>query len=280
MATSALVCTKDRPQFLRDCVSSLDAVLGADDELIVVEHGDSGAASALAGLRVRAALHRAQLSGKSRQLNEGVREASGEMLVLTDDDCRVDAGWVTAMTAPFTDPAVGVVFGDVVGLSAVRGDSPPPLAAGLVPEVTWEYANGAAMALRRRAVLDVGGFDERLGPGAPLHGEEHDLVLRMFEHGWQARIAAAPPVTHLEWRDEQETMRNLLVYSKGAGAFLGVAVRRARHRWLGLVLKRLRYQARLWRHAGAEGWLFGPRTTAAFLSGFARGLLLGPKRWL
>ena len=168
--------------------------------------------------------------------------------------------------------------GPVRGLSGVRSVDVPPLAPGAPPAVTWEYANGAAMAVRRRAVLDLGGFDERLGPGAPVHGEEHDLVLRLQEAGWQARIADAPPVRHLDWRDEPETRRNLLVYSRGAGAFLGAALRRAPRRNARLLVRRARYQASLWRHADAEGAAFGATTTWAFVRGLARGLLLRPMR--
>ena len=83
----------------------------------------------------------------------------------------------------------------------------------------------------KAAFEKVGGFDERLGPGAPVHGEEHDVVLRMLETGWTAVVAAAPAVEHLEWRDEEGRARNLVVYSQGAGAFLGAAVRRAPRRW-------------------------------------------------
>src|SRR3546814_18684182 len=91
------------------------------------------------------------------------------------------------MSAAFDDPRVGAAFSDVKGLSSVAGDEPPPLPPGPPPAVTWAYLNGAGMALRRHAAIEVGGFDERLGPGAPLHGEEHDLVLRLYEAGWQGR---------------------------------------------------------------------------------------------
>ena len=136
-----------------------------------------------------------------------------------------------------------MVFGNVAGLSGVAGHEPARLAPGAPPAVTWEYANGAAMAVRRSAVLAVGGYDERLGPGAPVHGEEHDLTLRLLEAGWKARIAAAAPVEHLEWRDTGETRRNLLVYSRGAGAFIGLAIRRSPRSGLRLLARRTRYQA-------------------------------------
>jgi GT2 family glycosyltransferase len=195
---------------------------------------------------------------------------------MTDDDCRVAPGWLAAMSAPFADPGVGAVFGDVVGLSGLEGERPAPLHPGPPPAVTWEYANGAAMAVRRSAALALGGFDERLGPGAPVHGEEHDLVLRLLDAGWEVRIADAPPVEHLEWRDADATRRNLLVYSRGAGAFVGLALRRDLRSGLRLLRRRSRYQATLWRRSGPEDRAFGPASSAAFARGLVHGLRLKP----
>lgn len=277
---TALVCTHARPHLLDDCLGSVARALPPGGELVVVEHGDASAAGAVASLGVTATHLLAPVGGKSRQLNQGVLAARHDVIVITDDDCRVDPGWLRAMAAPFSDPLVGVAFGHVVGLSSVRDEPQQPVAPGPAPEETWAYANGAAMAVRRRAVLEVGGFDERLGPGAPLHGEEHDLVLRLQEAGWTSWVAAAPAVDHLEWRDESETRRNLLVYSRGAGAFVGAALRRSPRRWARTALRRARYQARLWRRAEVEGLSFGPLTTWWFLRGLVRGLALRPRRFL
>jgi GT2 family glycosyltransferase len=220
------------------------------------------------------------VGGKSRQLNLGLRAAAYDVVVMTDDDCRVAPGWLTAMAAPFEDPAVAATFGPVAGLSGVAGVDfvfPP---AGPVPPVTWHYANGAAMAVRRDAAIAVGGFDERLGPGAPVHGEEHDIVLRLQEAGHDVRIADAPVVEHLEWRDRTETRDNLLVYSKGAGAFVGAALRRAPRRWARTAVRRTRYKLSLWRHRSSEGWTFGPATSWAYARGVAHGLRLPPRRFV
>lgn len=274
---SVIVCTRDRPALLEECLRSIaTSMVGLDAELVVVEAGDSGASQATAGLGVPTRLLTGGRAGKSRQLNDGIRASDGDLLVLTDDDCRVDPGWLHAMVRPFTDPAVALVVSNVRGLSSVTGDPPPLVPPGQPPACTWDYLNGAGMALRRSAVVGVGGFDERLGPGAPLHGEEHDLALRLFEAGWCAWMADAPAVEHLDWRDDQERSDNLLVYSRGAGAFLGAAVRRQPGRWLRLLLRRVRYQLELWRAWRHEGLGFGPRTSLAFARGLARGLLLRP----
>lgn len=278
---SVIVCTRDRPGLLGECLRSISASMeGLDAELVVVEAGDSGASQALAALGVPTRLLTGGREGKSRQLNDGIRASDGGLLVLTDDDCRVDPAWLRSMVSPFADPSIGLVVGNVRGLSSVAGDPPPVVPPGPPPRCTWDYLNGAAMAVRRSAVVGVGGFDERLGPGAPLHGEEHDLALRLFEAGWGAWMAEAPAVEHLDWRDEQERSDNLLVYSRGAGAFLGAAVRRDAVRWWRLLLTRVRYQLELWRAWRDEGLAFGPRTTVAFARGVARGVLLRPVQFI
>ncbi len=275
---TALVCTKDRPELLDDCLASVAAALPDGGELVVVATGERAAEAeaALAGLGVATRFLHDEVGGKSRQLNLGLAAATHDLVVLTDDDCRVAPDWATAMAAPFADPSVGVTFGAVTGLSGVEGAPQAAPIPGPAPAVTWDYANGAAMAVRRSAVLAVGGFDERLGPGAPVHGEEHDIVLRLQEAGWDVRIADAPVVEHLEWRDERETRQNLLVYSRGAGAFVGAALRRSPRRWARTAVRRARYQLALWPHGRTEGWTFGPATTWAFVAGVAHGLRLAP----
>ncbi len=47
--------------------------------------------------------------GFSRAVNIGARRAEGERLVLVNDDCVCDPGFVEAITAPI-DPAAGVVM--------------------------------------------------------------------------------------------------------------------------------------------------------------------------
>jgi GT2 family glycosyltransferase len=277
---TALVCTKDRPALLRDCLASLVADLPPGGELLVVVHGDAADAEEVRALGLATAVLHDGERGKSRQLNVGLAAAAHDVVVLTDDDCRVAPGWLAAMAAPLDDPAVGATFGFVRGLSGVQGADLQPEPPGPAPAVTWRYANGAAMAVRRRAALAIGGFDERLGPGAPVHGEEHDLVLRLQEAGWGIVIADAPPVGHVDWRSDAETRQNLLVYSKGAGAFVGAALRRDPRRWARTGLRRTRYQLTLWRHGRVEGWSFGPATTWAYLTGVVHGLRLRPERFL
>ena len=276
---AAVVATRDRPQLLADAVRSLAAILAEGDELIVAEAGDSGAAAALAAVEgPETRLVPVAGGGKSRQLNAAVATTAAPVLLFTDDDCRVPAGWREALCAALADDAVGIAFGPVAGLTSAPGapevvPGPPP---GEAPLATWTYAHGASFAVRREAFDAVGGFDERLGPGAPAHGEEHDLLLRMREAGWRAVVADAPAVAHVEWRDPAEEARNALVYERGSGAFLGAAVRRSPRRAWPLLKHRYGYARQLLRDRRGADRAFARRALAAFLGGLVYGVRLPP----
>ena len=277
---SAIVCTMARTDLLRGSLSRLVAGLIDQDELIVAEAGGDSALAVLEGLRPTGArlVHlRVEPPGKCRQLNAAIRVASGEVMLLTDDDVGVPAGWADAMTAPFGNPHVGVVCGRVQGLSRVPGaGADPGLPPGPAPIEPWRFAHGAAMAARRRAVLDAGGFDERLGPGTPACGEDHDFVLRVREKGWEVMIAAADPVEHMGWRTPQEDRLNALGYERGGGAVVGAALRRSLSDGWPVMRRRLNYQRAVF------GWNpgFGRRALGAFTSGLTYGLRLTPRLWL
>lgn len=280
---TVVVCTRNRPALLAKCLQSVAASMRSDDELIVVESGDGRGAEVLVGLPPAAKSRHVSSADrrKSSKLNIAIRHSSTEVLVLTDDDCRVAPGWLDAMTTVFSDPEVGVAFGAVRGLDAAPGGTGPPrLAAGPAPVANWKYAHGASMAVRRAAVVDVGGFDERLGPGARTHGEEADMILRMAGSGWTCVVTDAPAVTHLEWRSPEESRANLMVYERGAGAWLGAALRRDPRRVAKIFVLRIHYQIGLWTDRRARGVWYGPRMTIAFLGGLLRGLTYAPRRWL
>jgi GT2 family glycosyltransferase len=132
------------------------------------------------------------------------------------------------------------------------------------------------MAVRTAAAWQVGGFDERLGPGAAAVGEDHDFLLRVRERGWRVVVAPAQPVQHLDWRDEEQDRRNALGYERGGGALIGASLRRAPRDGLRLLRRRLDYQRMLLR-ADRQ---FGRRGLVAFAGGLLYGIRLRPHDWL
>jgi GT2 family glycosyltransferase len=266
-------------------LASAAGALGSGDELLVVESGEGGVTSALAELnpnssnvewpRIRHL--RIEMPGKSRQVNLGIRATTADILLLTDDDVLVPKSWPSEMARSFDDPRVGAAFGSVRGLTMAPGfEAPPRVLPGEAPYETWDFAHGAAMALRRSAVLQIGGFDERLGPGSKAHGEEHDVVWRLRARQWKVVIADAPAMEHLEWRTEAEKTRNALVYERGSGAIVGAAIRRSPSSGFRVLKRRLAYQ----RMVIDADHRFGVRALIAFAGGVLYGLRLGERDWL
>jgi GT2 family glycosyltransferase len=59
--------------------------------------------------------------------------------------------------------------------------------------VEVEAVSGACMLLRRRAFLDIGGFDKHY----PLHFEDLDLMARLGQAGWTLRLLPEVAVSHV-----------------------------------------------------------------------------------
>jgi len=278
---TVIVCTKNRPEFLGSCLQGIDRTLAAGDQLLVMEDGDSHGPDAVAGLASEYRLVHEDGHWKTWMLNRAAVLSANEVLLMTDDDCEVPTGWIEGMARAFGDESVGIAFGPMEGLAGLPGGVPPRLLPGPAPFAPWWYSHGASMAVRRSALLEVGGFDERLGPGRPPGcGEEPDLILRLQRRGWICVIADAPSVRHLEWRDKAENVQTLLRYERGSGAWLGAALRREGGRVLGLLKLRLHYQLGAFDRAELRGRWFGLRALLAFLSGLGRGLTFAEKRFI
>jgi GT2 family glycosyltransferase len=276
-----IICTKNRPTQLPDCLRTVDADLGPDDQAIVVEDGNSAVAPTLTDLRGNWLHLQEHDHWKTWSMNRGLERATHDIVLFTDDECRVPRGWIDGMVAAFADPKVGIAFGKVDGMTHIEGKPHPYPPPGPAPAFPWLYSHGASMAVRRNALEAIGGFDERLGPGRPTGtGEEPDVILRLADAGYKCVIAPAPTVQHLEWRDDAETFSTLMNYERGSGAWLGAALRREGRGQARLLRSRLRYQVQLFERPKSRGWTFGLRALSAFLGGVGRGLRMRPRQWL
>lgn len=84
-------------------------------QMIVVSDGSTDDTADVLGRfpEVRAVLLPSS-AGKAVALNEGVRHATGEMLLMLDVRQRVEPDALRRLVAPFADPAVGAVSGELV----------------------------------------------------------------------------------------------------------------------------------------------------------------------
>lgn len=138
------------------------------------------------------------LNGKAGALHEAIAQAKGELILVTDADCEVPAGWVEAHRAQYR-PEIGMAGGFVLLTSR---DGSAPLFARL-QSLDWLYlcavGGGAAglglplsifgnnFSFRKAAYRAVGGF-----PGAGFSVIEDFALMRAMLKKTRWRVALAP----------------------------------------------------------------------------------------
>jgi ceramide glucosyltransferase len=121
-------------------------------------------------------------------------EASHDLLVVSDADIRVEADYLRRVVAPFCHDRVGAVT------CLYRGITEPSfwselqdvaITSNFIPGVlvAWKlglrFALGATMAVRRRALAEIGGFEALTN----LAADDHELGKRIAAHGYRVEIA-------------------------------------------------------------------------------------------
>ena len=289
-AVSVVVPTRDRPGLLVGCLEALRASARDGDEIVVVDSASSvGEVGALA-LAAGARYVRCDRPGASRARNAGWRAAKNAIVAFIDDDVRTSPDWAYAVAATFAaHPDIDFVTGRI-GLMAgdERVARPVAIKQDVDPKTfdrdarSDRIGHGANLVVRRRALDAVGGFDERLGPGTPLHAaEDHDLFDRLLGAGFVGRYEPKVDAVHVQWRTKAQLLRLDWGYGVGSGARLAKLLRRDRGRL------RVAARAFFWewglqsvlRHARAR-WAFMALTSslrvAGGLFGVGRGLVT---RW-
>lgn len=301
---SIIVCTRGRPQLLRRCLRSLvEDPSRRTREILVVDNGSPAASEAVAtmaagrcreGTVVRFAVERRV--GKARALNRGVRLASGELLLFTDDDVVVDPGWTDALADALGGDGVGAAGGKTVPdwpspppvwmdatMEAVVGlvdlDVPPgaPLSPGEVL--------GANMGLRADAVAAlVGPFEESLGPHGNFRPDFEEVFL-LENLSPSLRIVYEPrALAHHRMNPDRLSLPaiRLIGFDHGIGlaridAIRGVTRRPLPRRAAGAVAALLRARAMVRRHQ-AQGPADGPAALAEFSAFMGAGQRWGSLR--
>jgi glycosyltransferase involved in cell wall biosynthesis len=286
---AVVVCSRDRAALLRDALASVVAALRPGDEAIVVDSASKGvgtlAAAADAGLRAV----RCDRPGLARARNVGVRATSAAVLAFTDDDCRVEPGWLDAVAQAFDagdDRAIGFAFGRVLPVQddgprlSVRDAGERRRFGAPGPADPVDVGHGANMAFRRAALADIGGFDELLGAGAVFRAaEDHDAVWRALRRGWDGVYDPAIVVRHEQHRATSQWLRVRHGYGIGSGAFAAKAARIDPEAGRRLLRERL-----WWRGARAalvearHGHVMPAAANAVQVAGVVRGALAARRR--
>lgn len=140
--------------------------------------------------------------GLSRARNVGVRMANGDVVAFPDDDCWYPPELLCRVAREFaSDASIAAVGGwcaDQNGDALLRRGS---TRCDLDRFSVWQIVS-TAVFIRKRALDEVGGFDESLGVGASTpyqSGEETDLLLRALARGQRLVFDPKISVFHPSW---------------------------------------------------------------------------------
>lgn len=280
-ALSVVVPTRNRPRLLEGCLAALAAVLGPDDEVVVVDSAsDDPVATAAVARRHGARCVGLAVAGTSRARNAGWRAAHHALMAFVDDDMRVAPGWADALVAglalqPFVTGGVAVPPGQE------GAERPVAVTTRTRPERLDGDSAGVLgcsgnLGVRRDALALVGGFDERLGPGTWFaSAEDVDLFDRLFAAGCDGLFVPEAHAHHEQWRSRRQLLRLDWAYGKGAGARLARLLRTDPRRWRRLAAEQLwREGLRMLVSDLRRGYEFGAALLAARLAGTLVGALV------
>lgn len=202
MKFSLIIATRGRSSELRRLFESLERHACPDLEVIVVDQNPDRRASTVVE-EFAGRLHVIRITaapGATRARNAGLAIASGDVIGFPDDDC-----WypdeVLARVGEFLlrYPEWDGIIGHSVDAFGANTLPWGERAGALTPAMSWRRAVTYVYFLRRKAALGVGGFDERLGPGAGTPwgaGDDNDYMLRVLKGGARVYFDPALKVHH------------------------------------------------------------------------------------
>jgi glycosyltransferase involved in cell wall biosynthesis len=205
---SIIICTRDRADSLRQTLQSIGkCTIPADlpAELLVIDNGSSD--------HTREVVESAELKnmplryigepnpGLSHARNLGLAEASGDIILFTDDDVRVPTDWIERMCRPIASGRADAIAG---GIKIAPNLERPWLngflrilvtSTDVVAEEDVQLV-GANMAFSRRVLEVVPAFDPELGAGALGFAEDTFFSYQLIRAGFKLMANLQTVVEH------------------------------------------------------------------------------------
>ena len=236
---SVIVCTRDRPDRLAQCVAELARLDYPHYEIVVVDNApaDPGAVpAALESLDVAVPVRYVMEArgGLSRARNTGWRTAGADILAFIDDDEVPDRYWLAEIVRGFSARAkVGCVTGMALpaelrtepqewfeqygGHSTKRGFNREIFESGHPQSPLYPlppFGTGANMAFRREVLDDIEGFHIALGAGTPAKASEDTFA---FTRALLAQHIVVFQPTAMTWHFHRETLPELMQQFRAMG---------------------------------------------------------------
>jgi len=242
-SVSIVVCAYNAAETIDDCLTALKAVKYPRFEIIVVDDGSTDATASIVRRYPRAELIQTANEGLSAARNTGMHVASGDIVAYIDADVRVDPLWLMHLVQPFVRATAVAAGGPNVAppddgwFSQCVARAPGAPSHVMFNDRHAEHMPGCNFAVRREALLAIGGFD----PIFLRAGDDVDVCWRLQKQGGWIAFAPAALVWHHHRSRLAAYWRQQVGYGEGEA-------------WL-----RLRHRHRFWRSGVAwRGRIYSP----------------------
>jgi len=255
LSASVVICTRNRPDELGMCLSSLARQSFTAREIIVVDNASHDQRTRNVAMAAGVTYIREDRPGLDIARNAGALRASSDIVAYTDDDVLLHPRWLEQLVSAFDAPQIGAVTGLVLpaelateaqrhfetywGFGQGYGERDFDSArfkshrGGVFP--AWDIGAGASMAFRREVFQSVGLFDERLDVGQAGCSGDSEYWYRLLANGYACRYAPASVAFHFHRRTMEGLASQIYHYMRGHTAALlvqyertGIAANRSR----------------------------------------------------
>lgn len=259
MRASVIVITRNHSGYLAEVLAALAKQDHPDYEIVVVDssNGEEKDKSAKIAKQFCVKYIVEPRLGQSLARNSGLPHCTGDIIAFTDDDCLPGTDWLSLLVSNYSSPEIWGCSGRVV---PHRSESAADLfeevagqdlgenrrvfrpeevrfSLGLILQnvgkvfakhmkgkglAPWCVGHGSSMSFRKIALDQLGGFDNRLGAGAPLRsGEDIDINYRTLRSGHCIVYEPRAVVRHNHHRmTNEDVFKTRYAYSFGGAALM------------------------------------------------------------
>jgi GT2 family glycosyltransferase len=246
ISASVVICTRDRPDELSACLSSLPRQSYRPREVIVVDNASRDQRTRAVALAAGVTYIREDRPGLDIARNTGALRSTSDVVAFADDDVLLHPNWLERLVAAFDQPQIAAVTGLVLpaeleteaqrhfetywgfgrgyrqqDFDSSRFKSHRP---GAFP--AWDIGAGASMAFRREVFEKIGLFDERLDVGRAGCSGDSEYWYRLLANGCSCRYVPSSVAFHFHRRTMEGLASQIYYYMRGHVAALLVQYER------------------------------------------------------
>jgi GT2 family glycosyltransferase len=230
LPATLLICSRNRPQLLRDAIQS---ILGGHEipaEIVIVDQSDMPDPELSSFRPQQDCQFRymwSERKGVSLGRNLAISAALHAILVMTDDDMLAAPTWFGTIVRSLLEHGErSVITGQVLAYEETTGEGYAPSTREDNRSMVYQGRVGrdilltGNMSIYRSAFEGVGCFDSRLGPGTFFPAaEDSDLGFRLLEAGCRIIYEPRAVTYHRSWRSEKEFLWLQWKYGCGQGGY-------------------------------------------------------------